>query len=109
MIPGVSLAEPFTECMICGVILACGLTAIIFPTRWIMCVYIFAAHCSLWFTFDCILQFSIDGDLFRNNSVFKLMAVWFVREWLTVYILVRSLWNLTTITWAGGEFRVNTG
>lgn len=109
MIPGVSIAEPFTECMISGLIIGLVATGVLFPYNWWIFVYIFSAHISIWFVFDCILQFSMDTEFFKNDSIFRLFAAWWCREWVTIYILLKSIFNLTSVSWGGVSFHVARG
>jgi len=109
MIPGVCIAEPFTECMISGLIIGLLATGVLFPYNWWIFVYIFSAHISIWFVFDCVLQFSMDTEFFKNDSIFRLFAAWWCREWVTIYILLKSIYNLTSVSWGNVSFHVARG
>ena len=51
----------------------------------------------------------MDTDFFKNDNIFRLFAAWFCREWCTIYILLKSIFNLTSVSWGGVNFRVNQG
>lgn len=109
MIPGVSIGEPFSESMISGSLICGVLIAVLYPFDWLIGIYFLCGHFCLWFTLDCILQFTIDGDLFRYDNIFRILAAWIVREFLTVYIIVRSVINLGSIVWGERKFNVVAG
>lgn len=112
MIPFVSLLEPFTECMVSGIILTSVYTVTMYAHELqslVIGLYLYCGYCATWFAFDCFLQLAIDSHLFKHTNFFKIIFAWVTREWTTLYIIVRSVINLSNITWSGSAFTVNVG
>lgn len=109
MIPGTSILEPFTECLLSGFIQALIATYLYFQDHPITFVYLFLMHILVWFAFDTVLQACIDDQIFKNDNLFRIFLAWLVREIFTFYITFKSIINLTDITWGGKKFTVTQG
>merc|ERR1719229_787285 len=98
--------------MLSGLIITSVFAVTMYPHEWpslIVGLYIYCGYCTVWFAFDCFLQLAIDSKLFKNTNFFVLFLAWLVREWTTVYIIIRSVVNLTQVSWSGVEFTVDAG
>jgi len=109
MIPGTSILEPFTECLLSGLIQALIATYLYFQNHPITFIYLFLMHILVWFAFDTVLQACIDDQIFKNDNLFRIFLAWFVREIFSLYITFKSIINLTDITWGGKKFTVTQG
>lgn len=103
MVPQWTLLEPFSECMLLGV-----LGAISISFLWaINPLIIFICHILIWFSLDyklfCTIQ---DGPLTCSKVDFTL--AWLVRESTALLIYLRALAN-PKVTWRSRKFRLKWG
>ena len=107
MIPLVSLAEPFTECLF-SLIIITTLIFFLFKSTKLWFIYLIYAPSQLliWLIFDMILQTSLDRKMWTSDNFFKIIAAWLTREFITIYIQIKAVMHYSDITWAGQQFNV---
>jgi len=110
MIPLVSLLEPFSECVLSGVIVSILLEILLWDTPFYLApCYVFPLHLFLWFILDLTLQYSIDKDVFKNVNFLQLCSCWIVREFITIQIQITSVFNIHKVRWGNQNFNVASG
>lgn len=103
MVPQWTLLEPFSECMLLGLL---GATAISFIWA-INPVAVFILHVLMWFLLDYKLLCTIqNGPLTCSKTEF--LAAWLIRECTALLVFVKALAD-PKVTWRSREFKLKWG
>jgi len=103
MVPLVMAGEPFTECMLLG-ILASISTRIVF--HWDPIV-VFLIHLLIWCILDWFLLKSVQNGSLPFTK-FEYVLAWLLRELMTPFIFIHAL-SFPNIRWREGYYRLEWG
>lgn len=103
MVPQWTLLEPFSECMLLGLLGALSISFL-----WPISPYaVFAFHLLIWFAFDYTLLCTIqNGPLTCSKTEFLL--AWLLRECTALLVFIKALMD-PKVTWRSRKFRLKWG
>lgn len=102
MMPIPGLFEPFTECLMLGII---G-SVVIAHTLECDSRIVFVSHCLYWFICDMVLLRIIEtGSL---SPLWKILLMWLLRELWTFPLFLTGAWG-REVHWRGSHFRLQIG
>lgn len=102
MMPWPGLLEPFTECLVLG-LLASAATSYLFGVG---VVQFMAVHVSVWFCCDYLLLTIAEGGLV--GPLWKVLLVWMLREVWTFPLFLAGVWS-REVVWRGKRYRLKMG
>jgi len=103
MVPQWTLLEPFSECMLLGLLGALALSFL-----WPVNPYaVFLIHLVLWLGFDYNLICTVQGGPLTCSKLDFLLA-WLLRESTALTVFITALLN-PKVTWRSREFRLKWG
>lgn len=103
MVPQWTLIEPFSECMLLGLL---GATSISFMWAFNP-VTVFAIHVLVWFLLDYKLICSIQNEPLTCSKG-KFLAAWLCRECTALLVFTKALAD-PKVTWRSREFKIRWG
>lgn len=102
-LPGVTLVEPFSESILCGIVGAFTLAKLL----GISSLYFFFYHMILWHTIDCIMTYNLSRTAILNLPLFFL--TWIVREVSAFPIYLLAIFGSNRVFWRGRKYRLKLG
>ncbi|EEC00850.1 ceramide glucosyltransferase, putative [Ixodes scapularis] len=103
MVPHTTALEPFSECMLLGMLVAWAAS---FLFQWDAFV-VYLLHLLLWFLLDWMLLSIVQNGLLPFSK-WEFVVAWTFRECGALYLYLNALWD-PTIRWRTGLYRLRWG
>jgi hypothetical protein len=103
--PVVTLIEPFTESIVCGLVGFYGIGGIISP------VTFFLLHFIAWFFADFVIMTNMpNNDILISNGIIRTFGIWALRELSAVIIYIKAILSSSSIVcWRGRFYKLIMG
>ena len=101
--PIVTLVEPFTESIMCGLVGAYAASNLLSIDSFIF----FFTHMFYWFLVDYLLVAGLTQE--RNVNPFSFLRVWFFREVSSIPIYLYAIFGSNRVVWRGRAYQLKLG